>query len=109
MDVSATYPMIVAAGSSHQSFRRVSPVDGVERIWTLRKMGDLPFVATAGYGVVNVLGPWYGKLATNIVAVILLSGASIALARAYDKNRLASARHGSARHERLADGVDESA
>ncbi len=78
----------ITAGSSHQSFRRVSPVDGVDRIWTLRTMGDLPFVVAAGYDVADVLGPWYGKLATSIVAVILLSGASIALGRAYDKNRL---------------------
>lgn len=78
----------VDGGLRHQSFRRVSPVDGIDRIWTLRKTRDLPFVVASGYEVDEVLAPWYEKLATNIVGVVLLAGISVALGFAYQKNRL---------------------
>lgn len=71
----------------HTSFRRNSPVDGIDRIWTLRRTRGLPFVVATGYAVEDVLRPWYGKLAAHAVAVLLLSGISIALAHSYQQNQ----------------------
>jgi len=68
------------------SFRRRSPIDGIDRIWTLRRTRELPFVIATGYAVEDVLAPWYGKLAAHAAAVLLLTGISIALGRSYQQN-----------------------
>jgi diguanylate cyclase (GGDEF)-like protein len=69
------------------SFRRRSPIDNVDRIWTLRRTRELPFVIATGYAVEDVLKPWYSQLAAHAVAILLLSAISIALARSYQQNQ----------------------
>lgn len=84
----STLEAFIRSNQIQGSFRRNSPVDGIDRIWTLRRTRDLPFVVAAGYAVEDVLRTWYGKLAAHAVAVLLLSGISIALARSYQQNRM---------------------
>lgn len=78
----------VDSDESTGAFRRRSPVDGIDRIWTLRRTRDLPFVIATGYSVDDVLRPWYGKVAAHTVAVLLLTGISVALALSYRRNQM---------------------
>lgn len=77
----------ILANEIKESFRRRSPIDGIDRVWTLRRTPNLPFVIAAGYPVEDVLKPWYGKLGAYTVAILLLSAVSIALARSYQRNQ----------------------
>lgn len=69
------------------SFRRKSPVDGIDRIWTLRKTRELPFIIATGYAVDDVLSPWYAKLTAYLIGILLLAAISVALAFAYRRNQ----------------------
>lgn len=77
----------IAGDRIQDSFRRRSPVDGIDRIWTLRKTRELPFVIATGYAAQDVLSPWYEKLATYLIGMILISLTSIALGLAYRRNQ----------------------
>lgn len=77
----------VRSGEIEASFRRRSPIDGIDRVWTLRRTREQPFVIATGYAVDEVLTPWYGKLAAHVIAVLLLTGISIALAHSYQQNQ----------------------
>jgi len=76
----------IREGPEHVRFRVDSPVDGIDRLWALRKIRDLPFVVAVGYQIDDVLFPWRVKaavyLAGNLVIVII----SVFLALAYHKN-----------------------
>lgn len=69
------------------SFRRISPVDEIERIWSLRKIGSLPLVVAVGYSLENVLESWRSKVAAYATINILFIVITIMLALAYNKNR----------------------
>jgi diguanylate cyclase (GGDEF)-like protein len=78
----------VQSGSESNTFRRKSPVDGIERLWSLRKTGDLPFIVAVGYELDDVLGPWRTKLYSYIIGNILLFIMTAFFASAYQKNRV---------------------
>jgi len=69
-------------------FRRKSPVDGIERLWSLRKTGDFPFVVAVGYEIDQVLVPWRNKLIAYSIGNLLLIILTIFLVLAYQKNRI---------------------
>jgi len=69
-------------------FRQKSPVDGIERLWSLRKTGEFPFVVAVGYEIDNVLIPWRHKLIVYGIGSLLLIILTIFLALAYQKNRI---------------------
>lgn len=78
----------LSSGDRQRSFRHRSPVDGIDRMWTLRRTRDLPFVVAAGYTVDDVFAEWRRKLVTHAMGLLLVIAMSIALARAYQRNRL---------------------
>lgn len=63
-----------------------SPVDGIERVWSLRKISDLPFVVAVGYKLEYVLAPWRNKLFAYIISNIIIIIITISLAKSYHKN-----------------------
>jgi diguanylate cyclase (GGDEF)-like protein len=63
-----------------------SPVDGIDRLWTIRKIGRLPFVVAVGYALNDVLAPWRTELVSYIIGNILLALSTLFLAKAYYKN-----------------------
>src|SRR6056297_33274 len=69
-------------------FRQKSPVDGIERLWSLRKTGDFPFIVAVGYEIDSVLIPWRHKLLIYSIGSLLLIILSVFLALAYQKNRI---------------------
>lgn len=65
-----------------------SPVDGIDRLWTIRKIGDLPFVLAVGYALNDVLMPWRTELFSYIIGNVLLALSIIFLAKSYYRNIL---------------------
>lgn len=47
----------IQSESNSVMFRQKSPVDGIERLWSLRKTGEFPFVVAVGYDIDSVLIP----------------------------------------------------
>lgn len=78
----------VEAGADSVTFRRKSPVDGIERLWSLRKTGEFPFVVAVGYELDDVLVAWRTKLAAYGIGNLLLIVVTIFLALAYQKNKM---------------------
>jgi len=67
-------------------FRRVSPVDGIDRLWSLRKIRDLPLIVAVGSPIEAVLVPWRAKVYSYILGNGLLVVTTVLLAIAYQKN-----------------------
>ncbi|MDN3523539.1 bifunctional diguanylate cyclase/phosphodiesterase [Halomonas ramblicola] len=67
----------IDSGADEVQFRTASPLDGEERLYTLQRIGELPFVAVVGEAVEIVLADWlhglWGRSAIALV-VILLGG-----------------------------------
>jgi diguanylate cyclase (GGDEF)-like protein len=70
------------------TFRRKSPVDGIERLWSLRKTGEFPFVVAVGYEFDDVLDPWRAKLIAYGIGNLLIIIVTIFLVLAYQKNKM---------------------
>lgn len=70
------------------TFRRNSPVDGIERLWSLRKTDEFPFVVAVGYELNDVLLPWRIKLVSYIIGNFLLIVITFFLVLSYLKNRM---------------------
>lgn len=64
----------VASGRDVATALLDSQVDGISRLYSARKVGQLPFVAVAGEDRDEVLAPWYRKL-----WIYLAAGAAISL------------------------------
>jgi PAS domain S-box-containing protein len=71
----------VAAGQRVGTFQSVSPLDGVERIVSFRRVGDLPLVVSVGFATSEVLADWYRDLwsygigtAIGSAVIMLLTG-----------------------------------
>lgn len=74
------------SGDEAISFRRESPVDGVERLWSIRKIQNLPFVVAVGYALDDVLASWNAKVLMYAVGNALMAVFSFFLAFTYQKN-----------------------
>lgn len=70
------------------TFRLKSPVDGIERFWSMRKTGNFPFVVAVGYQLADVLGPWWNKLVIYAAGNLLLIVMTVLFVLAYRKNSL---------------------
>jgi diguanylate cyclase (GGDEF)-like protein len=68
------------------TFRLKSPVDGIERLWSLRKIHDFPYLVAVGYELETVLSPWRTKVFSYVLGNLLLATVSFFLALAYSKN-----------------------
>ena len=56
---------------SEMSIHVVSPIDGVDRVWTFRKIEDLPFVIVVGLPIATAMNKWRIELIYFIIANIL--------------------------------------
>ncbi len=56
---------------SEMSVRVVSPIDGVDRVWTFRKIENLPFVIVVGLPIATAIDKWMIELTYFIIANIL--------------------------------------
>ncbi len=57
--------------SSEMSIHVVSPIDGVDRVWTFRKIENLPFVIVVGLPIAKAMDKWRTELIYFIIANIL--------------------------------------
>ncbi len=73
------------------SHRLVSPVDGIDRVWSLRRIGELPFIVVVGEQTSNSLGSWRQQLNWYLMASVLLVLLLIISTRAYVRNLRQSA------------------
>lgn len=48
--------------------RLISPVDGIDRIWSLRKIGDLPFIVVVGEQTTLAMGTWRQMMLMYLIA-----------------------------------------
>lgn len=75
--------------------RLVSPVDGTDRVWSLRKIGDLPFVVVVGEQTTTAIGSW-----RKMAFMYLIAGALISLLLVFGTTGyVRSARQASALHQ----------
>ncbi|MEJ2045572.1 MAG: GGDEF domain-containing protein [Reinekea sp.] len=57
--------------TSEMSIHVVSPIDGVDRVWTFRKIENLPFVIVVGLPVETAMDKWRVELSYFIIANFL--------------------------------------
>ncbi|SFX30060.1 GGDEF domain-containing protein [Marinospirillum alkaliphilum] len=70
----------------HYSHRLISPVDGIERIWSLRRIGDLPFIVVVGEQTSAAIATWRQMLFLYLIAATSLCLSLIFGAREYIRN-----------------------
>lgn len=64
---------LAASGSEVPiNFRLASPVDGIERIWSMRKIRDLPFIVVVGEETNTALASWRQQLVLSLIGGTLL-------------------------------------
>lgn len=78
----------VQSEAESNTFRHKSPVDGIERLWSLRKTGEFPFIVAVGYELDDVLNPWRIKLIVYGIGNLLLIVMTVFLVLAYQKNKM---------------------
>ncbi|HEY8905417.1 MAG TPA: EAL domain-containing protein, partial [Rhodoferax sp.] len=88
---SASLRTLVAQGKSHGSYTAISGVDGVERMYAMRQVGDLPLYVVVGHNTSDYLASWHrqaiwGGISALILAVVL-TGWIIVWLRTYDEAR----------------------
>lgn len=69
------------------SLRAISPIDGVDRMWSFRKLENLPFVIVVGQPMSVVMKGWTKKLVYYIIGNILFSLLVIYIAYKFIQNR----------------------
>ncbi len=77
----------IASGQARTSLRTPSPLDGLERYYTLRRVGELPFVAVVGEEVSTVLTGWMHRLWLRLAIALAVIGLGGLVLRHY-LNRL---------------------
>ncbi|MGE5471375.1 MAG: EAL domain-containing protein [Bacteroidota bacterium] len=64
---------LVTQGSREGIYTAVSSVDGVERLYALRKVGDYPLYVLVGHATSDYLANWYRQVMWGIVSALVLS------------------------------------
>ncbi|ONG43413.1 hypothetical protein BKE38_28895 [Pseudoroseomonas deserti] len=75
------------------SFPGIAPIDGVERLYTFRHLGDYPLILSVAIAVDDVYAAWWRKAAVIAGVLLLLCVATVALcviARREIRQRLAA-------------------
>ncbi len=60
-------------------FSAASKIDGIERLYTYRRVGDLPLFVTVGFATDAVLAPWRNKATWISIAILALTAVATAL------------------------------
>ncbi len=85
-----------------QTINMNSPIDGINRVSTFRRVENSPFVVVAGITTESVLSAWWVKLTFYVVGNAILLGAIAFGARELNHNRkLAKAMHAIAHTDEL--------
>lgn len=66
--------------------RLISPVDGIDRVWSLRKIGDLPFIVVNGEQMTTAMASWRQMLIMFLMVGTIMSLTIIFGTREYVKN-----------------------
>lgn len=74
--------------SGKVSFISLSPVDGINRIYGITKMEELPIILVVGYDLNNVLEEWQHRAWQISCGFIVLIGVALLAIRAYIKSLL---------------------
>src|SRR5690554_1737557 len=77
----------IDSGQQRDSFRTDSPLDGEDRYYTMRRVGELPFVAVIGEEVSTVLTGWMHRLWLRLAIAATVIGLGGLVLRHY-LNRL---------------------
>lgn len=64
-------------------FRIVSPLDSTDRLWSIRRIRELPFLVAVGYSTDYALMDWRAKLYVYVMGIVLISVVSVLLALRY--------------------------
>jgi len=81
-----TFRHFVASPSGQ--FVGAAALDGVERLYTFRRVGDLPLILSVGVSTAEVYAAWWGKVRTLGSVLLLLCGATIALSLLFKREML---------------------
>ncbi len=78
---------MAATGSKELfSHRLVSPVDGIDRVWSLRRIHDLPFIVVVGEQTRTAMGTWRQQLLLYLIGGTILCLSIVIGTREYVRN-----------------------
>ncbi|MBF0468773.1 MAG: diguanylate cyclase [Desulfamplus sp.] len=78
---------VASNNTSELTFRKPSPIDGIDRIWTFRRVQDLPFIIVSGISVKEALSAWWVKLVLYVIGNILLTSLIFLGVRLFNDNQ----------------------
>lgn len=70
---------LLASGLSEGHYDTSSPLDGLERFYSFRRVAGLPFVVLVGLSKNEVLGEWYSKAWAYLACAVILTLAMLGL------------------------------
>lgn len=80
-------PEFIGNQKARENLRFVSPLDSADRLWSIRKIADLPFLVAVGYSAEEALADWSKKLLIYILAVLFLCIIIIEFVKKYIVNK----------------------
>jgi diguanylate cyclase (GGDEF)-like protein len=66
-------------GHSAGSFMSDRSIDGVERLYAFRRIGDLPLVVVVGLSLSQVLAPWWSKVLVLMAIFVIMASSVLVL------------------------------
>ncbi len=78
-DLGQSEPVRQLARAPEGTFVSASPVDGLRRAFTYRKIGNLPLMVTVGLGIDDIFDNWWRKAVSIGSILVMLSAATITL------------------------------
>jgi len=66
------YQFATSSDTSTLTFRVTSPIDGINRMWTFRRVQDQPFIVVSGVSTQKTLSAWRVKLVVYLIGNFLL-------------------------------------
>jgi diguanylate cyclase (GGDEF)-like protein/PAS domain S-box-containing protein len=82
---------LLAQGKTHGSYTAKSGVDGVERLYAVRQVADLPLYVLVGHATSDYLSNWHRQVVwggiSALVLAVVLAGWIIVWLRTYDEAR----------------------
>ncbi|KAB2926187.1 MAG: EAL domain-containing protein, partial [Dechloromonas sp.] len=82
---------MIGRGQRHLSYTTRSAVDGVERLYVVRRVGDFPLYVLVGHAETEYLANWRRQLGWSLLGIavlaVVLSGWIIVWLRTYDRAR----------------------
>ena len=80
-----TVEAFIRSNENYINFRNQSPLDGENRFYGVRKVGDLPFIIVVGEAEQDWLSDWKFRTLVRVIVVFLLWGMALLLLRNYWK------------------------